>query len=196
MTDGHADLLADALAKVAAGEQPPEYAGRIFEAALRRAVEADRRRRAWTEPAIGSGFEEVIGAYIARLRSEAGWTQQALADAMSVFGWSSGIVAQVERGARRVLLEELVVLAGLFAVPVVEFVLPDDDQPLELYLGGPDDTTRIIDPTTVRELILGREGRVGHGGLGWRAALEALGSEAGARPATALWIKRMTEEGT
>lgn len=156
---------------------------------LRRSVEAARAesvQRSWES---SQSMAEGIGEHLADLRRRAEWTQEQLGHAMGSMGfaWSRQTVADTERGAkRRASYEELFALSALFAVPVVGFLMPDATSGVDL------NETWQVDGAVVRELLLGRHGRLGEGGPGWRvAARECSGVEK--RPASAL-ARRAREE--
>jgi transcriptional regulator with XRE-family HTH domain len=139
-----------------------------------------------------STVPQIVGANVKRVRDEADITQAKVAEAMNRLGfdWKRITVTQVESAARRLTLEELCCLAALFAVPVLELLVPADDDNAEIPEGRSQ-----IDAETLRELVIGRGGRVGSGGLNWQPALEVAEMSTGpddVRPAVALWERRKT----
>ncbi len=150
-------------------------------------------------------FGELIAERIRRAREDAGWTQAQLAQAMAAAGadWKRITVAEAEAGTRRVSLDELFLLSILFAIPMVSFLLPaegDEGDTTEEaaradFFQLPEGTRcyRTLDPNTARELILGKGGLEGSGGVEWEAAASVAGGPAGDdswRPAHALWAAR------
>jgi transcriptional regulator with XRE-family HTH domain len=138
-----------------------------------------------------STFPQIVGANVKRVREEADLTQAKVAEAMNRLGfdWKRITVTQVESATRRLALEELCCLAALFAVPMLELLLPADDDNAEIPAEG----ATQLDAQTLRELLIGRGGRVGSGGPNWQPALELVGiptSEDDVRPAVALWERR------
>jgi transcriptional regulator with XRE-family HTH domain len=72
--------------------------------------------------------DEVVGNAILRLREGSGMTQRELGERLAVAGaktaWQSGVAA-LERGRRRIGIDELFILAGIFDVPIqVLWVVP------------------------------------------------------------------------
>lgn len=137
-----------------------------------------------------------FGATIARnlreIRLQTGWTQASLATAMERlgFGWKRATVAEVEGGSRRVSLEELLALAVLYAVPMVELLLPIESEPIRWTAGSQ------LSSTQIRDLLYGvddgpdGEQRLIAGGPGWTVAADVAGSGTGQgdwRPASDLW---------
>lgn len=127
-------------------------------------------------------FTSVIAERIREHRLKEGMTQASLAVALTRagFDWKRITVAEVEAaasvnpdrrsGARRVTLEELLALAAIFRVPMVELMLPS---PGREYLAWQQD--RSLEASDVSELMLGRDGRIGVGGTTWAVADRVLG---------------------
>ena len=89
-----------------------------------------RATKAQTQPAPELTLEEAVGRRVRELRTERGWTQVQLAQGMAVAGltdWRRLTVTALESGQRRIQLDEVLVLAHVFGVPVVE-LLPLDDR--------------------------------------------------------------------
>ncbi len=140
----------------------------------------------WDTPFTAS-FRDTIGSNLRALRVEAEWTQVQLAESMTTLGfdWKRITVAEVEAATRGVSFEEVLGLAVLFAVPMVELLVPDGTR-LEF---PPID----LSAETVRELIIGSDGKMGEGGITWRAAARAAGKQRRKsewRPAADLWTRR------
>jgi hypothetical protein len=184
----HLDAVDHALGKLSRGQDAELELHRAVDAALRSALASAARHRdsSWTRP-FSATFGQVIGQNIKAHRNEAGWTQADLAAAMARMGfaWKRITLAEVEAADRRCGLEELLVLAALFAVPVLALLDPGDDIVIDL----PKIDAR---PEVVRQLLVGRGGQVGQGGPRWAAAAELLGAPAhdDDRPAIDLWRKR------
>lgn len=69
-------------------------------------------------------MQAAVGQRIRDIRSERGLTQDALASALHRHGvgWNRSMLAKVERGERRPLLEELLLVAWALSVPVSELL--------------------------------------------------------------------------
>jgi DNA-binding XRE family transcriptional regulator len=173
----------DALAAITAGEDRTAEAEQAADQALRAAMaSAPSQPSTWTSPAE-EDFETIIATRLAETRNECGWTQEQLAEAMSPYAkWTRFTVAEIETGRRSVGLEELVILAGLYAEPVVSFMIPTDNTPLSLDHAS-------VPPAALRELLVGKGGNVGTGGRNWTVAAR-VANRAGARPAPDLWKNR------
>ena len=142
-------------------------------------------------------FATLAATRIRDLRRRAGLTQTDLADLMKRLGfdWKRVTVAEIETGAegqkdrkpgRKVSLEELVGLASLFGVPMLEFILPAEDD--FVHLRAPSGRAHGLMGNVVRELIIGGEGRVGNGGAQWGASRAAAGvGDDDWRPAVDYW---------
>jgi transcriptional regulator with XRE-family HTH domain len=128
-----------------------------------------------------------IANHLRDLRVQSGWTQADLAEAMSRLGfdWKRITVAEAERtqNTRRVSLEEMLALAALFGVPMIELLLPSSGSVVELSdeLDAPAEQ--------LRALMLGAGGQPGSGGAGWSPAAR-LTARYGRRPASDLWRAR------
>jgi transcriptional regulator with XRE-family HTH domain len=179
--------IADALSAVAESHDD-ERLGMLqqtFDEARRAAWNKAPRTNAdaWERP-LSDSFGRIIGENIKALRNEAGWSQERLARAMETAGyiWKRITCAEVEASTRRVSLEELVGLAALFGVPLIELLLPREHVGVDL-------PERDLSRRDTLELLLGREGKLGEGGVDWGAPLEALPAVA-ERPAPDLWQSR------
>ena len=82
---------------------------------------------------------DAIARNIQRYRAEAKWTQQHLADMVAALNvpWSRITVVEVEKGGRRVGVDELLTLARVFGKPVVLMLLPEDGSDVEVREGVP-----------------------------------------------------------
>lgn len=122
------------------------------------------------------------------LRIDAGWSQGRLAAAMARmgYGWSQHTCSDAERGTHPLSAGELVALAALFGVPVVEFFRPDDHtDPVALAESGIGDE--------YEELLVGAGGVIGSGGPDWQPAKWAAGvdqDDDDYRPAKDYWTAR------
>ena len=77
--------------------------------------------------ARSSNFPQIAGKRLHEHRSESGFTQERLAVAMQRVGhprWTRVTCAEVETDRRKFSLSELLALATLFSVPMVEFCSP------------------------------------------------------------------------
>lgn len=152
--------------------------GTLREAVIREREASD----AWAAP-IWASIPEVVGGNLSVLRSDAGLTQQSLADDMSALGfeWNRFTVAETERAVkRRASFEELVAIAALFAVPVV--CLFDEESTTEV---------RLTDSLGVRgddfaELLVGHGAKRGTGGSAWLTARTVVGDRIERPPSVAL----------
>lgn len=188
--DQHLTELTSALKRLAEGEADETSVDAAFDHAYRAALRARPRR---SRPAAAVSFAEATAANLKNLRQEAGIMQADLAAAMSGVGfpWDRQRVADSEFGprSRRLTLEEVAALAGVFAVPMVTLLLPPDGTDLQLT------KSRRVPADVLRELMLGRGGRIGTGGPRWGAAafVAGLSKRGVVRPAVALWSRRTRE---
>jgi transcriptional regulator with XRE-family HTH domain len=173
-------MIANALDAMAAGADEKTQLGKIDEQLLRIKDVLDdaiqmARHIGGHSSASGvrrsASYSKVLGTRLKDFRTASGWSQERLANAMSEagFDWKRMTCTQVEADVRRLGLDELVTLAALFGVPVIEFLLPPDDVDLALP------NARLERPQ-LRELLIGKGGNVGEGGVEWSPALRALGS--------------------
>lgn len=132
----------------------------------------------------------VVAYNVRALRGEADWSQAALAEAMTRVGfdWKRITVAEVESARRKVQLDEMLAIAALYGVPLVELLLPDDQQPVAWVDG------HALPAHTVVELVIGYGGEVGDGGPGWLPAVLASGGQTG-RPADDYWRSSSVRHG-
>lgn len=138
-------------------------------------------------------FGDLTARHLRRAREDSGWTQEQLASAMREAGhaWQRVTVAEVEAGARRVSLEELLALAVLFGVPMVRFLLPRSGDVMKL----PEDTRcyRTLGDDTVIQLMLGPDSFLGPVDRTWERPTHVAKVNQGPgewRPAPDLWDKR------
>ena len=186
--------ITHALTVMATGEDDQEALYRAVDGAVRTAASLGHPATAtspWSK-APEVSFGEIIGSNIKALRDEAGWTQAQVAEAMTSLGfdWKRITMAQTEASSRRITFEELLGLAVVFAVPVVELLLPADAPGDSTVLGW---HTCTMDRSMVEELLIGHGGVLGKGGLTWKSAARASGAPRGAndwRPAADLWRNR------
>jgi transcriptional regulator with XRE-family HTH domain len=177
---------------VADGEDAQEELDRAVDRASRSAA-AQALDTPYDPYTPATDFGLVVADNLSSLRNESGWTQAQLAEAMTSrgFDWKRVTVAEVEGEARRVSVEELVVLASLYAVPVVSLLLPVGEATVDIT------DTFFVHSDELWELMLGRDGKLGTGGSAWRVAARIAGTpkdEADVRPAVALWSRRREEE--
>lgn len=198
------DDIVEHLAALARGDEGAlAELDRTVDQAIRAAVGEQSR---W-QIGIDETLSTEVGQNIKRLRDQAGWTQQRLAEAMSDLGWkwrrvtvaevesseevegSDGRVRLVPR--RRISFEELLHVVALFGVPMVELLLPQ----VNVDVAPEGSESFPLESEKARELILGRDGVVGRGGARWHAAL-CLARAAGERPAPAYWTGKQQEDET
>jgi len=130
-------------------------------------------------------FTDVVARRLQEHRKEANFTQANLATAMQRCGyanWTRVTVAEVEGGARKVSLDELLTLAALYAVPMVEFLVPNYWESVRRPLGEVSCSVlraMIVGPSDGPEWAPSRDLTVGDSGEEWR-------------PAHGLWATRST----
>ena len=188
--------ISEAITAISRGEDPEQHMESVYRAtdsAIRAATSlAPRAPLNWGTP-LPASFGEIVGENIRALRIEAQWSQEEVATSMARvgFSWKRLTVTEVEGAARRLSFEELLALAALFAIPAIELMLPSTGTALEWPHG-------VVDAPTMLELLLGRRGSVGEGGVRWRAPIVALGSptaQGDYRPGVDLWRNRRTSVG-
>ncbi len=174
-TRKHLDALEDTLWRLERGtplaEGVTDNADQAYERAMHAAIDTgSSKQRAQVQYARIVGWPQAIAENVRRLREQAGWTQERLAQAMrkAGFSWTRVTVTEAEGGARRIVLEELLVLAGLFAEPMAALLLPHGRDAIELpALPGAGEEpgyltrTRPIDLQTLLPAIFGHGGGVG-----------------------------------
>jgi hypothetical protein len=163
-------------------EGQTERADIALNAALEAARASAPKKGASFGDTLPSTFGYVVGQNVKDLRLKAGWTQEMLAEAMTEAGydWKRITCAEVEGDKRRLAMEELLVLASLFAVPAVELMVPNENALLDLE-------TQSLSAREVRELLVGQCGSIGEGGTAWRLAMRVVRGIK--RPANDLWKK-------
>jgi transcriptional regulator with XRE-family HTH domain len=189
------DAIGNALAAIASDRDVDTHEvalPKALDAALQAAVGLAKRKRgvSWTS-LFESSYTAIIAENLRNLRLEAGWTQQQLANAMTAigFGWARETAVEVERYGRKLQLEEVLGIAALFSVPVVELLLPDEETALDMPKAH-------LEREQLRELMVGRGGRIGEGGADWVAGIYALGGgRTVERPAVDLWQNRKAKSG-
>jgi transcriptional regulator with XRE-family HTH domain len=171
----HLDALEDLAWRLANGTPLAEglvgQADYAYERAIFAAIEAGSgKRRAEVHSARILEWSQVVAENIRRLRQQAGWTQAKLANAMSKsgFNWTRVTVAEVEGNARAVHPTELLVLAGLFAEPMANLLIPSGPDQIVLPAIPEDDEqpgyisrVRTIDADVLVATLLGHAARVG-----------------------------------
>ena len=192
----HLDRISLAMDDVAENHDEEKYAAlhRAFDEAARAAWNvAPKAKAAGFTAAVACSFGQIIGENVKVLRNEAGWSQERLAGAMESAGypWKRITCAEVEASTRRVSMEETVGLAVLFGVPVIELLLPNEPNVVDLPGGD-------LSRREALELILGRGGKMGEGGVDWGAPMEALPTTDRTieRPAVDLWRDRKGPDGS
>ena len=179
----------EALTRIARGEPAFDDLADAFQSA---AAAARAEGSAGALPSSAPRPSSMIaGTRMKALRSEAGWTQPRLAEAMVQIGWPKWqrvTVAQVERGDRRLTFEELASLAALFGVPFVElFAEPAFDLALP---GG------AVPREHLMTLLIGSGGSLGTGGIAWEPAEAACSLLDGpGRPSASIWSQRAANGG-
>ncbi len=191
----HLDAIGRAWVGISSGLEVDRHRkalAKAQDAGLQAAVGLAKRKRgvSFTSPGESS-YPEIIAENIRNLRLEAGWTQQQLADAMTAIGftWARETAVEVERTGRKVQLEEVVGIAALFGIPIMELLLPDNQT--AIVVGNAS-----TDRGQLSELMLGRGGKIGNGGADWLAPLYIVGGgKTIERPAVDLWQNRGTSPG-
>jgi transcriptional regulator with XRE-family HTH domain len=144
---------------------------------------------------------EVLALRFREARTQAGWTQDGIANYMSGigFGWNRTTVVEIERLRRAIALDEVLALAAVFALPAIHFFTPAENQAVWLPSEWSGDAKRVaqqhlveqgraISGADVKELLLGPDGSAGHGGTDWELARRvALVGPHDDRPAVELW---------
>jgi transcriptional regulator with XRE-family HTH domain len=178
-----------ALTAMARGEEPDEHPQDVLEEVVA-TIDAD----AFDPFTLAIGPDTITSRRMRELRLQSGASpnaplrQEDLAEAMSQVGcdWRRGTVTETEKERRRLSLDELLGLALVFGVPVVELLSPAPGEVIEIGDGGPQLGWR-----QVRELLIGRGGKVGTGGPTWMASLVSKVTD---RPARQLWARRRAAE--
>jgi len=191
--EGYVTQITNALIEMSKGEDHLAALYRAMDGAIRTATRlynpvAGMSRLTTCEASFG----QIIGENVKALREEAGWTQAEVAESMVSLGfdWKRITYAEVEAATRRVIFEELLGLAVLFAVPVVTLCIPAEDPKITSLLAW---ETGDLSASMVEELFVGEGGTLGEGGLTWMAAARAAGAPRKAndwRPAADLWGAR------
>jgi DNA-binding XRE family transcriptional regulator len=185
----HLNEIADALTCLSRGEDSEAALYRAVDNAVRTASDlAEPEQSEWS---VAYSFAQLIARNVAKLRREAGWTQEQLASAMSRldFSWQRVTVAEIETRDRRMTLEEVVGLSVLFALPVIQLLQPDETSVIDWPTGA-------LTAHAVMQLFVGSGGVMGHGGVAWKAASKVAGVPSGRndfRPAADLWRSRSAE---
>ena len=190
------DAIGKALAGISSDQDVDAHQQSLYralDAGLQAAVALARRKQqtSWTRP-LEASFTEIVAFNLRNLRLEAEWTQQQLAEAMTAIGftWARETVVEVERTGRKVQLEEIVGIAALFGVPMVELLLPDDKTALEM-------PGTSLNRPQLTEFTLGQGGVIGEGGPEWVASTRVLGQDQTVdRPAPDLWRNRRKSRGS
>jgi len=128
-------------------------------------------------------FTNVVARRLQEHRKEATLTQANLASAMQWCGfdkWTRVTVAEVEGGARKVSLDELLALASLYSVPMVDFMLPRHRESVRSHLGE-------ANSSVIRAMVVGPSD-----GPDWAPARALTFGDEGEdwRPAHRLWANR------
>jgi transcriptional regulator with XRE-family HTH domain len=180
-----------ALTALSRGEQSESQLRDLHQAldgAVRAAAHVAERDHGspWKRPGSAT-IGQILGENLKALRTESGWSQDRLANAMAALGfkWKRVTCAEVEGTSRRLGLDELMGLAALFGVPAVQLMVPSEGTALDWV-------NRDLVADEVKDLLVGHGGVLGEGGSNWSAALTALGPLAGKdeRPAADLWRVR------
>lgn len=168
--------IEDRLEGVAAGEYPwtvvADEVELHVEAALTHAARSAALAGVPGDELDPVSVMEIVATNVRQFRAGAGWTQAKLASAMqgAGFDWKRITVAEVEGATRRLQLDELVALAAVFTVPMVELLMPFMPAPIR-WVGG---TT--LAPEVYMELLIGEGGQAGEGGPGWPPAAVVAGA--------------------
>jgi transcriptional regulator with XRE-family HTH domain len=128
-------------------------------------------------------------------RTMSRWSQVQLADAMNRLGyaWSRVTVAEIENGSRKVSLDELLALAGLYGLPLIELLRPPKGQCIRLEDG------RVLDEDASLQMVLG-EANIRTSAADWSYAAAVAnvkqgGSEDDWRPAKTIEDARSDSSG-
>jgi transcriptional regulator with XRE-family HTH domain len=127
------ERFAETARSVADGSAP---ASALSEVAEKVALEAEAAAFRNTNDGWGTlaTVGDTVRQRVSDMRRTKGWTQEQLALEMRALGfdWKRLTVTEIERGTRRVSVEELIGLAVLWEMPVVALVQPADGVGLEL----------------------------------------------------------------
>lgn len=155
-----------------------------FVAAKVLAVRTAQRRAPAAGEVQAVDFTDIVASRLQEHRVMAGITQAYLAAVMKRLGfkWSRMTVTEVEGGSRKVALDELLALAALYAVPMVEFLLPYEGESLRYPALGD------VEGSVVQVMVVGPSD-----GPNWAPALTLTLDQPDApnwRPAYPYWEKR------
>jgi len=158
------------------------------EDAARAAVRANRSQQSVLASVT---LPEAIARNVRECRVLSGWSQERVAEAMARLGypWKRITVAEVEGGSRRVGLEELLGIAILFSVPVVDLLRLKFNE--ELVIAG---VSTPLSAVEVGQVITGPADRPDFDGSAWvlPRLLATLNLEADDwRPAKAYWRRTL-----
>jgi transcriptional regulator with XRE-family HTH domain len=133
-----------------------------------------------------------VAENVRAMRRQADWTQNELADAMKALGfaWKRLTCTEVERGTRRLSVEELLAIAAIFRIPAIEVLVPP-------YPGmGTELPTILLSPEDLRELFLGEGSKVGTASMSWDVSERVLRSGNGQVPSpdAGLWVEEKLNE--
>ncbi len=126
---------------------------------------------------VAHGLGEVVAGNVRRWRAGRGLDQQALADRLGKLGWTVDrtTVVRIEKGTRKVTVDDLGLLAVALNVPLPLLILPAHEaRPVALTSAG---KTSALHPWMLWEWMLGNEplpGRIESSGDEWRSGAEPL----------------------
>jgi transcriptional regulator with XRE-family HTH domain len=151
-----------------------EYEFAKAEADVRDATERVHKAERQKAGELGQKLTDYLRSELKHHRERLNMRQEDLAAEMRECGtrWQRVTVAEVERGSRRVSIDELLLLAGIFTVPVIDLLVPDTAG--RVLIEVREEMHMTISSEQARELIMGRGGSPGSREGVWKTDLLEL----------------------
>jgi transcriptional regulator with XRE-family HTH domain len=177
------EVLLDRLRELATPDLPSTRTNKLLEESERAFRVAEERcyREGRAKQTVFAGrtreYMSFIGENVKHHREDVGWTQTQLAAAMTRVGfdWKRITVAEVERGSRRVSLEEFLGLGSIFGEPAVSLMWVHSDGDDVAFAGS-----RGLAPGIVNLMLIGEGNEINAADLDWSAARVVAGLGDGA----------------